>query len=217
MYHTEYLISDLALASYSIPSFVLTDLSLLSPVLETHPPSAIITHADFLPNLLELIYDSHDNDRHTVLVVGDIDTKKFSRTEKLKVLKWEDVERIGAQGDKPPISTPSKHHYLRCCPREPILSSDPQDVFTVSFFLTPSGDLQGTQLTHENLTAGVAGTRALLPLSSAMSPLDTIVSAFSLNTSYGRVIAYTAVYEGTNFATTMSTRLITPEGSEILQ
>ncbi|KAI0933158.1 hypothetical protein AcV5_005970 [Taiwanofungus camphoratus] len=192
----EYLISDLALASYSIPSFVLTDLSLLSPVLETHPPSAIITHADFLPNLLELIYDSHDNDRHTVLVVGDIDTKKFSRTEKLKVLKWEDVERIGAQGDKPPISTPN-----------------PQDVFTVSFFLTPSGDLQGTQLTHENLTAGVAGTRALLPLSSAMSPLDTIVSAFSLNTSYGRVIAYTAVYEGTNFATTMSTRLITPEGN----
>ena len=67
------------------------------------------------------------------------------------------------------------------------------------------------QLTHQNLTAGVAATRALLPPSSALSPLDTIVSAFSLSTPYGRAVAYTALYEGTGFATVDSTKLIKPE------
>lgn len=84
---------------------------------------------------------------------------------------------------------------------------DPEDVFTVSFFESETGHLQGAQLTHENLTAGVAATRALLPLSSAISPLDTIVSAHNLSTAYGRAIAYTAIFEGTSFATLDSTRL----------
>jgi long-chain acyl-CoA synthetase len=79
-------------------------------------------------------------------------------------------------------------------------------VFTVSFFKSDSGHLQATQLTHENLTAGVAAVRAVLPLSSAISPLDTIISSHSLSTSYGRAIAYTAVSEGTNFATLDSTK-----------
>jgi len=37
-----------------------------------------------------------------------------------------------------------------------------------------------------------------------LSALDTIVSAHPLNTIYGRVIAYTAIYEGTSFATLSS-------------
>ncbi len=93
-------------------------------------------------------------------------------------------------------------------------SSDPQDVFTVSFFSSPSGELQAASFTHENLTAGVASARALLPLSGAISPLDTIVSAHSLSTAYGRAVAYTAIYEGTNFATLKSSQLInSDEGS----
>ena len=65
------------------------------------------------------------------------------------------------------------------------------------------------ELTQQNLTAGVAATRSLLPVSSPLTPLDTIASAFSLSTPYGRTIAYTAVYEGTSFATLDSARTFT--------
>ncbi len=79
--------------------------------------------------------------------------------------------------------------------------------------MTSSVELRGTQLTHENLTAGVTATRALLPLSGAISPLDTIASSHSLSSAFGRAVAYTAVYEGTNFATFASTKLVgTDEG-----
>lgn len=87
-------------------------------------------------------------------------------------------------------------------------SLDPSTVFTVSFYVSPSGRLESTHLTHENITAGVAATRTLLPLSNAISPLDTIVSAHSMSTAFGRTVAYTALYEGTGFATMPSTALI---------
>ena len=54
--------------------------------------------------------------------------------------------------------------------------------------------------------------RSLLPVSSPVTPLDTIASAFSLSTPYGRTVAYTAIYEGTSLATLNSTR--TFSGSE---
>ncbi|KAF9821700.1 hypothetical protein IEO21_00546 [Rhodonia placenta] len=190
----EFLISDLALASYSIPSFVLSSLSLLSPVLDSHPPSVIITHATFLSNLLELIYDSNDSAYPIIVVVGDVDDKVIATTGQISIVKWEEVERRGTQGSRLPFSTP-----------------DPQDVFSVTFSSSLSGRLQAVQLTHENLTAGVAATRNLLPLSSAMSTLDTIVSAFPMSSPYGRAVAYTAVYEGTSFATLSSTELMKRE------
>jgi long-chain acyl-CoA synthetase len=87
------------------------------------------------------------------------------------------------------------------------MSQDPSDVFTVSFFESEPGHVQGVQFTHENMTAGVAATRALLPLSHALSSLDTIVSAHPLSTPYGRAIAYTAIFEGTSFATLQSSKL----------
>jgi long-chain acyl-CoA synthetase len=71
------------------------------------------------------------------------------------------------------------------------------------------------QLTHQNFTAGVAATRSLVPVSNALSPLDTIVSAHSLSTPYGRTIAYTALFEGTNFATLQSTKLFHAEEGEV--
>ncbi|OBZ75164.1 Long-chain-fatty-acid--CoA ligase 5 [Grifola frondosa] len=192
----EFLISDLALASYSIPTFTLTSLSLLSPVLDSHPPSVIITHANFLSSLLEVIYDANESAHHIVIVVGKLTNANVHKMDKLRVLQWEDVEREGASTEQMTLPQP-----------------DPQEVFTVSFFSTPSGELQGTQLTHENLTAGVAATRALLPLSTAMSSLDTIISAFSLSTPYGRAVAYTAIYEGTSFATLESSKIIGDERS----
>lgn len=68
------------------------------------------------------------------------------------------------------------------------------------------------QFTQQNLTAGVAATRSLLPISSPLTPQDTIVSAFSLSTPYGRTIAYTSLYEGTSLATLNSARIFTGDG-----
>jgi long-chain acyl-CoA synthetase len=81
-------------------------------------------------------------------------------------------------------------------------------VFTVSFFQNAESKLQSAQFTHQNLTAGVAAVRALMPPSALITPLDTLVSAHPLTTAFGRAIAYTAVYEGTSFATLDSTKLI---------
>jgi len=89
---------------------------------------------------------------------------------------------------------------------EKIISPLPQpsDVFTISFYENENGELRGARFTHENLTAGVAATRALLPTPNPITPLDTIVSAHPLGTAFGRAIAYTAIYEGTGFATLKS-------------
>lgn len=89
--------------------------------------------------------------------------------------------------------------------------TEPSDVYTTSFFATKDGQVHGAELTHENFTAGVAAVRALLPLSNTISPLDTIVSSHSLSTAYGRAIAYTAIYEGTSFATLDSSKIYVEE------
>jgi long-chain acyl-CoA synthetase len=90
----------------------------------------------------------------------------------------------------------------------------PDDVFTVSFYASENGLLQGAHLTHANFTAGIAAVRALLPLSNGIGSLDTIASAYSLSTSFGRVVAYTAIFEGSSFATLDSTKLFHIEDGE---
>jgi long-chain acyl-CoA synthetase len=64
-------------------------------------------------------------------------------------------------------------------------------------------------LTHQNITAGVTAIRALLPPNAPLSALDTIISAHSLSTAFGRTIAYTALYDGTSFATLESSKVFT--------
>ncbi|KAI0781105.1 acetyl-CoA synthetase-like protein [Trametes elegans] len=195
----EFIIADLALASQSIPSYTLSSLSVLSPVLDSHPPSVIVTQADFLNHLLELIYDLDEDRQYTVVVVGSFEGVKLPRQSNVRLLKWDDVEREGAHAEKLPLPIPN-----------------PNQVFSVAFYETPSGALEGVQLTHQNLTAGVAATRALMPPSSALSPLDTILSAYPLGTPYGRTIAYTALFEGTSFVTLESSKLIKPEDAPVL-
>jgi long-chain acyl-CoA synthetase len=90
----------------------------------------------------------------------------------------------------------------------------PDDVFTVSFYASETGQLQSAHLTHANFTAGVAAIRDLLPVSDDKPPLDAIVSAHSLSTSFGRAVAYTAVFEGASFATLDSTKLFHMEDGE---
>lgn len=84
---------------------------------------------------------------------------------------------------------------------------EPSDVFSVSFFKDSNDNIQGTQLTHMNITSGVAAIHGLFPISSLLSPLDTLVSSHSMGGAYGRSIAYTAIFEGSSFATTESSKL----------
>ncbi|KAG6821173.1 hypothetical protein H0H93_005393 [Arthromyces matolae] len=187
----EFIISDLALASHSILSHTLSSSKLLSFVLESFSPDAIITHTNLLPQILELLYEGDRTVSHTIIVVGETTPKDLaSVASNVKVLEFPDVEREGVRVAKVSTALPN-----------------PGDVFTVSHFESASGHVQAVQLTHENITAGVAATRALFPLSHSLSQLDTLVSAHPLSTAYGRAVAYTAIFEGTSFATLTSSKV----------
>lgn len=196
----EFIIADLALASHSITSYTLSSPTLLPTVLESYPPSAILTHAFLLPQLLEHIYETSEQSvEHTIIVVGEPSAQTMaSVASNIKVLKFAEVEREGVKVEK--IISPL---------------SNASDVFSISFYESEPGLLQGAQLTHKNLTAGVAAVRALLPLSHAISPLDTLASSHSLSTAYGRAIAYTALFEGTSFATLASSELYHTEEESV--
>ena len=176
---------------------------MLSPVLESHAPSAIITHAFLLPQLLELIYETEDRTtEHIIVVVGEPTPQTMSSVaSNIKIFTFANLEREGSKVEKVLSPLPSSSiqtsnfHFTHT-----FYYQEPSDVFTISFYQTTSGHLQGAQLTHENITAGVAAIRALLPALHAFSPVDTIVSVHSMNTAYGRAIAYTAIHEGTSFA-----------------
>ncbi|KAG6872812.1 hypothetical protein C0995_006411 [Termitomyces sp. Mi166 len=190
----EFIVSDLALASHSILSHTLSSSKLLSFVLESFSPDAIITHTNLLPQILELLYEGDRSINHTIIVVGETTSKDLaSVASNIKVLEFSEVEREGVRVAKVATPLPS-----------------PSDVFTVSHFETASGHVQGVHLTHENMTAGVAATRALFPLTHSLSPLDTLVSAHSLSFAFGRAIAYTAIFEGTSFATLASSKVYHP-------
>ncbi|KAL5490430.1 hypothetical protein ACEPAI_5263 [Sanghuangporus weigelae] len=192
----DFLIADLALASQSIPSFTITSLTLLATVFDAHPPSAIILHVNFLEHVLEQIAENAEYTHHTLILVGEGDLPDFVEKLKVKILWLTDLERKGAREDAvqgPPIQ--------------------PQDIFSVSFYPGPKNELKATRLTHQNLTAGVAATRALFPLTGAISSSDSIVSSHSLSTSFGRAIAYTALYENAHFSTIDTTNFFSRDGT----
>ncbi len=92
----------MALAMHSIPSFTIAATNLLTGILESHPPTVIVTHAELLLQLLELIYDAGESDQHhTIIIVGEPSAQAMARVaSKVKVLKWEDVEREGVKTEK---------------------------------------------------------------------------------------------------------------------
>lgn len=186
----EFLIADLALAKFAISSMTLCSPTLLSRVLETHPPSAIIVDVDFLPRLLEVL--PNGGHQLKIIVVGQYEEKAMSKSSReLEIITWAQVE---ADGAKAADSTPPP-------------SRNPDDAYTVAFLETSTGEMRGVRFTHENMTSAVAAIRALPPTSIGLSNLDTIVSCHSLSTPYGRGIAYTALYENASFATLDSTRM----------
>lgn len=95
--YTEFVIADLALAKHSIVSITLSSQKLLSRIVETHPPSAIIVGADFLPHLLESIYDTREHNPK-IIVVGRTDTNvRPKAAREVQILNWDQVEADGAQ------------------------------------------------------------------------------------------------------------------------
>ena len=188
-------------------------MSLLSTVLENHPPSAIITEAEFLPQLLELIYDSHESSHHTVIVVGEPAKKYDHGLNQIKVVQFAELERQGSQMDPIASVSPGAHEISGWGPATAHTARDidPLQIFTVSFYQTLAGELRGAQFTHESITAGVTAIRSLMPSSGPLSSLDTVVSAHSLSSAYGRAVAYTALFEGANFATLASSKIVGTE------
>ena len=99
----EFLITELALASHSIPSLTLSSPSLLSPVFESHFPSVIIVHSSLLLHTAELVYELNEYGKHFVIVVGEADEKELSTaTQHVKLARWADLE---AQGKEAPLIT----------------------------------------------------------------------------------------------------------------
>ncbi|KAL9714873.1 hypothetical protein Ac2012v2_001533 [Leucoagaricus gongylophorus] len=188
----EFLLADFALASHSIVSTTLASQDLLRQALEKQTFSAIISAPEIVSRVLEGIYASRgSSEPQTIVVTGDISTDTAAGiASNIKIIKFSEAEREGVRTER--IFTPTP---------------EPQDVCTVLYSANKAGRLQATQFTHENMTAGVAAIRSLLPVSHALSPLDTLVSAFSLSSAYGRAIAYTAIYEGTSFATLASCQI----------
>jgi long-chain acyl-CoA synthetase len=111
---SEFIISDLALASHSITSFTISSSTLLTPVLESHLPTAIITHAELLSEILELIYDAGDRSgNHTIIVVGEPSPQAMaSVASTIKVLKFPEVEREGVRVEKSISPLPSASNVI---------------------------------------------------------------------------------------------------------
>jgi len=147
-----------------------------------------------LKQLLEVIFESHEHSHHLLIVVGEDESasRSLRSVPQLKSLRFTDLIDAGTKGGDTLTTLP-----------EPV----PSDVVTISFYGVSNDTLLGVQLTHENIVAGVTATRALLPLSDGITPSDVVYSAHSLSTSIGRVISYTALYEGSSFATLESTQL----------
>jgi len=70
--------------------------TLLSRVLETHPPSAIIVDVDFLPRLLEML--PNGGHQLKIIVVGQYEEKDMSKSSReLELITWAQVEADGAK------------------------------------------------------------------------------------------------------------------------
>lgn len=127
----EFLISDLALSTLSIPSFTVANLSLVVPVLSTHPPSAVFVPISHLEHVLEQIVDMKESKLISVVVVPEEgvqkDVEKLKSKSGVKIYMWEDVEDAGGLGEKvAPVEV------------------QPGDVFSVAFF-SVEGDVSSLE------------------------------------------------------------------------
>jgi hypothetical protein len=135
----EFLIADLAFAAKSITTMTITSPELLAEVLDNHPPSAIITDADFLSHIIEQIYDLNQHHHTTVIVVGDPGSVGTKLAKEMDLLKFSDIEKEGASTPVD-LSPPTGEPCIESTPSDGIdRSSDVDHVFTIAFSKTPSG------------------------------------------------------------------------------
>ncbi|KZO95209.1 acetyl-CoA synthetase-like protein [Calocera viscosa TUFC12733] len=191
----DFLVADLACAQLGITSFTTTTPSLVVPILQWHMPTAIIVSASYLDSLLEQIADEKESRLIYVIVVPEIgvrtDVTDLELKSGVKIFLWGEIEDAGKVADK-------------IAPVEMAVD----DVFSVNFYATSSdGHPVGAELTHQSLTAGVTAVMNLFPSGKSLTTSDTVISAFSLASPFGRAVAYAAVYNGAAFATVPSTAL----------
>ncbi|KAG8970346.1 hypothetical protein FRC03_009619 [Tulasnella sp. 419] len=193
----EFVVTDLAFASLSVPTLTLTRLNILSSVLDTYPPSAIVVQLSFLDPTLELLSENKETQNITVIVVGDHNKWSDDKGKRagVNVVRWEDLVEAGLKSEEalPKIDPP-----------------EPTDVFTVSFTGVANDHPIGTQLTHMNITAGVAALQHIFPMAKAFTQEDHILSSHSLSTAFGRSLLYTALLRGSSFSTVASTKIFEP-------
>ncbi|KAG9055638.1 hypothetical protein FS842_001619 [Serendipita sp. 407] len=197
----EWLVADLALASYCVPTITLASRNLLNEVLDQYTPTSIIVQASFLVQLLEQLEEAHTSP--TIVVVGDKSglVKQWEMKVKSKLVAWED---LGAATRDPPS----------------VIPPNASDISSAHFYSLESGKLRGVQFTHQNVVAGAYAILNAFPTSTPWGEGDMIISAHSLSTPYGRSILYAALYSGANFTTFASSILketdLTSIGSELL-
>ncbi|KAG8895979.1 hypothetical protein FRC01_012093, partial [Tulasnella sp. 417] len=188
----EFIVTDLALARLSVPVLTVTRLDLITPVIETYPPTAIVVPFAFLDNLLELVFDHvQEGTSITLIVLGDQNNVSKTKTEKtgIPVVRWEDLVETEVGNSLESLQEPS-----------------PNDVFTVTFDGLGKDQVKtspkGVQLQHVNVTAGAAALQYIFPLAKTWSSADSILSCHPLSTPFGRSLAYLALLRGCSFATT---------------
>ncbi|KAH7107449.1 acetyl-CoA synthetase-like protein [Auriculariales sp. MPI-PUGE-AT-0066] len=189
----EWLLTDLALGQLAVPSVFLAALDLLHDVLEQRTASAIIVEASFLEQVLEVIAEESELRRLIIVVVGEPPAEAHRSAQHIGVnlLSWQDVEARGRQNASEPVQVESS------------------TLLSICFHRAANNEIQATQFTHENFTAGVVATHFLLPYQNALSPKDSVVSAFPLATPFGRSVLYSALYNGASFTTVDSAKIVT--------
>lgn len=96
----EWLLCDLALSLQSIPSLTLANLTLLSPALDSHSTSVIVTQSSFLATLLEHLAErAEEGDRSPhIIVVGEESTWGVDAAHKamFNLASFDSVESAGS-------------------------------------------------------------------------------------------------------------------------
>lgn len=143
----EFLIADLALASQSIPSITLSSLTLLSAVLDSHPPNAIILHIHLLGHILEQIAENSEYAHHTLILVGEGDLPTVVDKLPVKIVWLADLERQGAKLASGQVVAPgtSKLLFLALSNH----GAEPSDIFTLSCYPGTNNELRATEVTHQ--------------------------------------------------------------------
>jgi hypothetical protein len=111
IFAVEFLIADLAFAAKSITTMTISSPELLAEVLDNHPPSAIVTDADFLFHIIEQIYDLNQHSHTTVIVVGDPGSVGAKLAKEMNLLKFSDIEKEGA-GTAVVLSPPTGEPHI---------------------------------------------------------------------------------------------------------